>query len=105
PSATTAGSAAPVALLCLGVAALATGAALPAVVALGCLPGAGGFLLQVLADSTGAPGWVRRLSPSSYLAPVPLQEPDGAAAAVMLLIAAVLVAAGAAAHRRRDLRS
>ncbi|WP_205705534.1 hypothetical protein [Kineococcus indalonis] len=94
----------PVTLLCLGVAVLAAGAGLPAVTALGCLPGAGGFLLQVLADSVDAPAGVRGLSPVSHLAPVPLRGVDWTAALVMTALAVLLALAGAAVHRRRDLR-
>ncbi|WP_432535107.1 polyketide antibiotic transporter [Kineococcus arenarius] len=96
-------STAPVALLCLGAAVLAAGW-LPSVTALiGSLPAAGGFLLLVLADSTGAPSWVSDLSPFAHLAPVPLEPADTAAALVMTLVAVLLAVAGAAGYRRRDL--
>ncbi|WP_422769793.1 hypothetical protein ACN28C_24085 [Plantactinospora sp. WMMC1484] len=94
----------PVALLSLGAAVLALGW-LPRVVTLvGVLPTAGGFLWQVLADSTGAPAWVGRLSPFAHLAPVPDRSPDGGAATLMLAVATALVLLGILGYRRRDLR-
>ncbi|HXV93057.1 MAG TPA: polyketide antibiotic transporter, partial [Pseudonocardia sp.] len=80
----------PVVLLCLGAAVLALGRA-PRVVALvGMLPAVGGFLLLVLADSTGAPEWVGELSPFAHLATVPEVGPDWTAAVVMVALALAL---------------
>ncbi|WP_432496605.1 polyketide antibiotic transporter [Kineococcus gypseus] len=93
----------PVALLCLGAAVLAVGWSPSAVALVGSLPAVAGFLLQAVADSTGAPGWVRELSPFSHLALVPLEPADATAALVMTALAVVLAAAGAARYRRRDL--
>ncbi|MFI7609324.1 ABC transporter permease [Micromonospora sp. NPDC049366] len=94
----------PIVLLCLGAAVLALGWAPGAVTAVGALPAVGGFLLHVLADSTGAPPWVGRLSPFAHLAPVPGLPPDLPAAAVMLATAGALALLGVAGYRRRDLR-
>jgi ABC-2 type transport system permease protein len=94
---------APLALLCLGVATLAWGWRPGAVAAIGSLPAAGGFLLQVLTQSTGAPAWVAALSPFAHVAAVPAVPPDWTAAAVMTGVAGVLALAGLAGYRRRDL--
>lgn len=94
----------PVALLCLGAAVFALGWLPHAVTLIGALPAAGGFLLQVIADSTGAPAWVAALSPFAHLASVPNAAPDWAGTCTMLLIAAALTAAGAFGYGRRDLR-
>ncbi|SCG54840.1 ABC-2 type transport system permease protein [Micromonospora echinaurantiaca] len=94
----------PLALLSLGAAVLALGLGTRAVAALGMLPTAGGFLLQVVADSVAAPGWVGRLSPYAHLAAVPEVAPNWPAAAVMLALAGVALGAGAWGYRRRDLR-
>ncbi|RKN53278.1 ABC transporter permease [Micromonospora costi] len=93
-----------VALLCLGAAVLALGWAPRTVALVGALPAAGGFLLHVLADSTGAPPWVDRLSPFTHLAPVPDLPPNWPAAAVMLTTAVALSLLGAIGYQRRDLR-
>ena len=62
----------PIAVLCLGAAVFALGLGMPrAVAVVGALPAVGGFLLQVIADSVGAPGWVGQLSPFAHLAAVP----------------------------------
>ncbi|MEU6207369.1 hypothetical protein ABZ814_27710 [Micromonospora musae] len=94
----------PLTLLCLGAAVLALGWT-PRIVALvGALPAAGGFLLKVTADSTGAPGWVGRLSPFTHLAPVPDLPPNYLAAAIMLVSAVAFGVLGLLGYRRRDLR-
>ncbi|PZG01547.1 polyketide antibiotic transporter [Micromonospora deserti] len=94
----------PIALLCLGAAVLALGWAPRAVAAAGALPAAGGFLLQVVADSTGAPAWVSRLSPFAHLAAVPDTAPNWPASAVMTALAGAALLAGGYGYRRRDLR-
>jgi len=94
---------APVALLCIGAAVLALGCAPRAVLAVGALPAAGGFLLHVLAGSTGAPGWVSRLSPFAHLAGVPLTSPDWTGAVGMCAAAIGLAALGVRNYIRRDL--
>jgi ABC-2 type transport system permease protein len=94
----------PVALLCLGAALFALGWLPSAVLAIGVLPAAGGYLLLVLADSFGWPSGVRQLSPFAHLAAVPAEPADVGGAAGLLLVAAVLGAAGIAGYARRDLR-
>ncbi|SDC04304.1 ABC-2 type transport system permease protein [Geodermatophilus telluris] len=94
----------PVALLCLGAALLALGWAPSVVLPVGVLPGAGGFLLLVLADSFGWPAWVRGLSPFAHLAAVPAEPWDVAGAAGMVVVALALAAAGLVGYVRRDLR-
>ena len=49
-----------------------------AVGAIGALPVAGGFLLNVVAQSTHAPGWLVNLSPFAHLSAVPNTPPDWA---------------------------
>ncbi|SCF14209.1 ABC-2 type transport system permease protein [Micromonospora coriariae] len=94
----------PVALLCLGAAVLALGWLPRAVALVGALPATGGFLLRVIADSTGAPDWVGRLSPFAHLAPVPDLSPNWPAATFMVAAAVALTALGAVGYQRRDLR-
>lgn len=94
----------PVALLCLGAALAALGWAPSAVLALGVLPAAGGYLLLVFADSFGWPAWVRGLSPFAHVASVPAEPLDVAGAGGMLVIAAGLAVLGLAGYARRDLR-
>ncbi|MDR7276894.1 hypothetical protein [Catenuloplanes atrovinosus] len=95
----------PIVLLSLGAAVLAVGAA-PRLTALAAaVPSTGGFLLQVIADSTGAPGWVAAMSPFAHLAPVPLLPANLPAAATTTAIAAALTLLGVLAYRRRDLAS
>jgi ABC-2 type transport system permease protein len=94
----------PVALLCLGASLLALGWVPQAVFPIGALPAAGGFLLQVFADTFGWPGWVRWLSPFSHVANVPATSPDWAGTAGILAIALVLATVGVAGYARRDLR-
>jgi ABC-2 type transport system permease protein len=95
----------PIVLLSLGAAVFAVGWAPRWTGLIGSLPGAGGFLLLVIAESIAAPPWVRDISPFAHLAPVPLTSPDTTASAVMLAAAAALIAAGVIGYRRRDLRS
>ena len=94
----------PVALLCLGAALLALGWAPSAVLAIGVLPAAGGFLLQVFAQSFGWPSWVYDLSPFAHLARMPAEPLDVGGAVGMLLVAVLLGVAGIARYARRDLR-
>ncbi|APU15860.1 MULTISPECIES: ABC transporter permease [Actinoalloteichus] len=93
----------PVALLCIGAATAALGWLPRAVLVVGCLPAVGGFLLDVLAQSTGAPAWVGDLSPFAHLAAVPHTPPDWTGLAVSSVIALVLAAIGTVGHARRDL--
>lgn len=94
----------PVALLCLGAALAALGWAPTAVLGIGVLPAAGGYLLLVLADSFRWPAWVGNLSPFAHLAAVPAQPWDVAGAVVMTALAGVLAVAGVARYGSRDLR-
>ncbi len=93
----------PIVMLCLGAAVLALGWEPRAVAAIGALPAVGGFLLQVIADTAGAPAWVGTLSPFAHLAAVPHAPVDWAGSGVMVAIAALLAAIGTAGYRRRDL--
>ncbi|HZG91681.1 MAG TPA: polyketide antibiotic transporter, partial [Pseudonocardia sp.] len=95
----------PVTALGLGAAVLALGWAPRLVVPIGMLPAAGGFLLTVLADSTGAPQWIAALSPFAHLARVPATAPDVPGAVALTAIALVLAGAGLAGFRRRDIRT
>jgi ABC-2 type transport system permease protein len=95
----------PVALLCLGAALFALGYAPAAVLAIGVLPAAGGYLLLVFADSFGWPDAVRALSPFAHLASVPADPPDLGGALGMVAVAAVLAFAGVIGYARRDLRA
>ncbi len=94
----------PVTALGLGAAVLALGLAPGAVIPIGLLPGVGGFLHTVVADSIGAPAWVVGISPFVHLAPVPAVAPDVPAAVVMIAIAVALAAGGFVGYRLRDLR-
>ncbi len=94
----------PIALLCLGAGVLALGWAPRAVAAIGALPAAGGFLLHVIADSSGLPAWVGRLSPFAHLAAVPGTPVNWHAAFLMTAMATLAAAAGGVGYRRRDLR-
>ncbi|MEU4216717.1 hypothetical protein [Actinoplanes sp. NPDC026623] len=95
----------PIVALSLGAAVFAIGWVPRWTGVIGALPATGGFLLLVLAESVGAPGWVRDASPFAHLAPVPLTNVNWAGSAVMLTVSVLLAVAGAAGYRRRDLRS
>jgi len=94
----------PIAALCLGAAVLALGCAPRATGAIGALPAAGGFLLQTIGQSIGAPAWVIDLSPFAHLAPVPLAEANWSATLAMAGLAVALTVVGGYGYRRRDLR-
>ncbi len=94
---------APIAWLSVGAASLAVGWLPSAVGAIGALPVAGGFLLNVITQSTGGPDWVVNLSPFVHLAAVPNAPPDWVAVAALTVIGAVLVALGLLGYSRRDL--
>jgi ABC-2 type transport system permease protein len=94
----------PVALFCLGAGLAALGWAPQAVLPVGVLPAAGGYLLLVLADSFRWPGWVRGLSPFDHLAAVPAEPMDVGGALGMLAAALLLAVLGLAGYSRRDLR-
>lgn len=94
---------APIAWLAVGTAAVATGWLPSAVGAIGALPVAGGFLLNVVALSTHAPHWVLSLSPFAHLSPVPDSPPNWAATGVFAAIGAIFAAVGVIGYSRRDL--
>ncbi|MEU6075973.1 hypothetical protein [Micromonospora sp. NPDC047074] len=95
----------PIAALCLGAAIFALGWLPRAVALVGALPAAGGFLLQVIADSTNAPHWVGTLSPFTHLAAVPDAAPDWPGVIGMLTAATALAALGAIGYQHRDQRT
>ena len=94
---------APIAWLAVGAAAFAVGWLPSGVVAIGALPVAGGFLLNVVTQSVRAPEWVVNLSPFAHLGAVPNAPPDWAGIVAFLVIGAIAVAVGVAGYRRRDL--
>jgi ABC-2 type transport system permease protein len=94
----------PVALLCLGAALVALGWIPHAVLPLGVLPAAGGYLLLLFAESFRWPGWVRGLSPFDHLAAVPAERMDVGGALGMVAVALLLAVLGLAGYGRRDLR-
>jgi ABC-2 type transport system permease protein len=94
---------APIAWLSVGAAGLAVGWMPSAVGAIGSLPVAGGFLLNVINQSVGGPDWVANLSPYVHLAPVPNAAPEWAAIWVLIAIGLILIVMGAAGYSRRDL--
>ncbi|MEO3758119.1 polyketide antibiotic transporter [Mycobacterium sp. B14F4] len=93
---------APVSGLALGAAALAVGWTPGAVTAVGAVPVVGGFLLNVVADSVGAPDWVSNASPFVHVAATPAAAPNWTATAVFVAVAAALSAVGIGGYRRRD---
>lgn len=94
---------APIAWLAVGAAGLALGWLPSTVGAMGALPVAGGFLLNVIAQNTGAPDWVVNLSPFVHLAAVPSAPPAWVATTVMAMIGAILIPLGLWGYSRRDL--
>ncbi|WP_107656435.1 polyketide antibiotic transporter [Nocardia suismassiliense] len=95
---------APVALLALGAAVLALGWRPDAVGVIGAIPVVGGFLLDVVVQSIGAPGWIREISPFAHLAAVPDTAPDWAASAWLTAITIAAIAIGMYGYARRDLQ-
>ena len=95
----------PIALLSLAAALLALGWVPQAVLPIGALPTAGGFLLQVLAENLQWPDPLKQLSPFTHLNPVPYQAPDWIGAAAMTAISLILVAIGLYGFTKRDLRN
>ncbi|MCZ2806558.1 hypothetical protein O2W18_15720 [Modestobacter sp. VKM Ac-2983] len=93
----------PIVAVCLGAAVAALAWAPAAVLPLGVLPAAGGYLLLVLADTLAWPGWVRGLSPFAHVAAVPAEPVDVPGLVGLLVVAAALAAGGLAGYRRRDL--
>jgi ABC-2 type transport system permease protein len=95
----------PVALLCLGAALAALGWVPQAVLPVGVLPAAGGYLLLVFAESFHWPGWVRGIAPFAHLSAVPAEPMDVAGALGMLVVALLLGVLGLVGYARRDLRA
>jgi ABC-2 type transport system permease protein len=93
----------PVALLAAAAAAVGVGWLPSAAGALGALPIAGGFLVNVIMQTTHAPRWIANLSPWTHLAAVPETPPHWAATISFLLIGAILTALGVYGYVRRDL--
>jgi ABC-2 type transport system permease protein len=89
----------PVTALGLGAAVLALGFAPGAVLPVGVLPGACGFLWMVVADSIDAPHWAAGVSPFTHLAAVPAVGPDVPSAVVMGVVALFLGCAGAMGYQ------
>ncbi|GGY76179.1 ABC transporter permease [Streptomyces omiyaensis] len=94
----------PVVFLCLGSGALALAWAPRAVGFVGCVPAAGGFLLNVFADSWGWPTWVGQVSPFAHLAAVPGAPVGWFAAMMMTAVGVLAMVVGAAGYQQRDLR-
>ncbi|RDH75227.1 polyketide antibiotic transporter [Mycolicibacterium moriokaense] len=97
-----AANSAPIALLAVAAAALAVGWLPSGVVALGAVPVAGGFLLDVLTHSVHAPGWVVNLSPFAHLGAVPNGPPDWTGIEAFILFGALAIAVGVVGFARRD---
>jgi ABC-2 type transport system permease protein len=95
----------PVALLCVGAALAALGWVPQAVLPLGVLPAAGGYLLLVFAESFHWPAWVRGIAPFAHLSAVPAEPMDVAGALGMLAVALLLGVLGLVGYARRDLRA
>jgi ABC-2 type transport system permease protein len=95
----------PVALLCVGAALAALGWVPQAVLPLGVLPAAGGYLLLVFAESFHWPAWVRGISPFAHLSAVPAEPMDVGGAVGMLVVALLLAVLGLVGYARRDLRA
>ena len=93
----------PVALLAVGTAAVGVGWLPSAALAIGALPIVGGFLVNVIMQSTNAPGWVVNLSPWTHFAAVPDTPPNWAATIIFVLIGAILTALGVYGYVQRDM--
>ena len=93
----------PVALLAAGAAVVGVGWLPSAALAIGVLPIVGGFLVNVIMQSTSTPAWVVNLSPWTHLAAVPDAPPNWGAIIIFLLIGAILTALGVYGYVRRDM--
>ena len=93
----------PVALLAAGAAAVGVGWFPSAVYAIGALPLVGGYLVNVIAQTTNPPGWVANLSPWTHLTAGPDTPPNWTAATIFLLIGVCLTVIGLYGYVRRDL--
>jgi ABC-2 type transport system permease protein len=93
----------PVALLAVGAAAVGVGWFPSAAGAIGALPIVGGFLANVILQTTKAPGWVVNLSPLAHLAAVPDTPPNWSATIIFLLVGTILTGVGVYGYVQRDL--
>ncbi|MGE2719570.1 hypothetical protein [Mycolicibacterium celeriflavum] len=92
----------PIALLAAGAAALAVGWFPASVGAIGSLPLVGGYLVNVIAQTTQAPRWIVNLSPWTHVTAGSGAAADWAATAVLLLAGMCLTALGVLGFVRRD---
>jgi ABC-2 type transport system permease protein len=95
---------APIMMVSLAAALFALGWIPKAVLPVGAIPAAGGFLLQVLADSLGWPEWISMLSPYAHVGLVPYEQPDWTGAVGLVAVAVILAILGLYGYSRRDLR-
>jgi polyether ionophore transport system permease protein len=95
----------PVALLAAGAAAVGVGWLPSAAGAIGALPVVGGFVVNVIMQTTQAPAWFVNLSPWTHLAAVPETPANWAATTILLFIGAILTALGVYGYAQRDLAS
>jgi ABC-2 type transport system permease protein len=94
----------PIMLLSLAAGLLALGWAPQAVLPIGAVPSAGGFLLQVLAETLQWPDAIKNLSPFTHVSLVPHDPPNWNGAASLTITAAAVSAVGLYGFTRRDLR-
>ena len=94
----------PIAWLSLGAALLAYGWWPYAVLPVGALPAAGGFVLQVFAESFHWPDWVLWFSPYQHINAVPYESVNWAGTTGMTLLAITFAVLGLVGFTRRDLR-
>ena len=95
---------APIMILSLAAALFALGWIPQAVLPVGAIPAAGGFLLHILTDSLDWPNWISSLSPYAHVGLVPYERPDWSGAAGLVMVAATVALLGLYGYRRRDLR-
>lgn len=93
----------PVAWLAIGLAAVGIGWFPSAVGALGALPLVGGYMINVVAQTTNSPSWIAGLSPWTHVTTAPDAPFDWTAAAILVLIGVGSVAVGVHGYIRRDL--
>ncbi|KUI34541.1 hypothetical protein AU197_07735 [Mycobacterium sp. IS-1590] len=92
----------PVAWLAMGLAAVGVGWFPSAVGVLGALPLVGGYMINVVAQTTNSPSWIAGLSPWTHLTTAAGATFDWTAAAILVLIGAGSVAVGVYGYARRD---
>jgi ABC-2 type transport system permease protein len=93
----------PVALLFLGLGALALAAVPRAGVAIAYALVAAAFVWETVGGLLEAPGWLLDVSPFHQVALVPAEPFDATSAMVMLVLALAATLAATAVFRRRDL--